>query len=320
MTSKKRRQRGSRTHGGGSHKNRRGAGHRGGRGAAGRDKHEFHNHPPLGKSGFTRPEKAKETVETIDVRELDEDAPLLAAEGIAKNTENGYLIDVQEIVDPPQYVDTVKVLGAGQVRNELVIIADDFSKSAIEKIESAGGEALSKDKKENITEITMSEDLKEVIEEKRGVVEEGGELSDEEIDKILELSEETGDIEPVQSLLTEYYDQRPNLEPDDVLNLYQLQDISEKYGQSVPEIENLIEDYFNDVSMSQSLFEDITEDISEEITYSEAREILSEREEKIRMADEQAFGKGRDETQDKLVAEAQKNYLYLVREKLTAGV
>ena len=32
MTSKKRRQRGSRTHGGGTHKNRRGAGHRGGRG------------------------------------------------------------------------------------------------------------------------------------------------------------------------------------------------------------------------------------------------------------------------------------------------
>ena len=31
MTSKKKRQRGSRTHGGGSHKNRRGAGHRGGR-------------------------------------------------------------------------------------------------------------------------------------------------------------------------------------------------------------------------------------------------------------------------------------------------
>ena len=37
MTDKKRRQRGSRTHGGGSQKNRRGAGNRGGRGRAGRE-------------------------------------------------------------------------------------------------------------------------------------------------------------------------------------------------------------------------------------------------------------------------------------------
>ncbi len=49
MTSKKKRQRGTRTRGGGSHKHNRGAGHSGGRGAAGRDKHEYHNHQPLGK-------------------------------------------------------------------------------------------------------------------------------------------------------------------------------------------------------------------------------------------------------------------------------
>ncbi|MEF8975731.1 MAG: uL15 family ribosomal protein [Halapricum sp.] len=139
MTSKKKRQRGSRTHGGGTHKNRRGAGHRGGRGAAGRDKHEFHNHEPLGKSGFTRPEKAKETVETIDVRELDEDVPLLAAEGLAEETESGYRIDVRDIVDPSEDVDAVKVLGAGQVRNELELVADGFSDGAIEKVEAAGG-------------------------------------------------------------------------------------------------------------------------------------------------------------------------------------
>ncbi|MFW6018449.1 MAG: uL15m family ribosomal protein [Halapricum sp.] len=139
MTSKKKRQRGSRTHGGGTHKNRRGAGHRGGRGAAGRDKHEFHNHEPLGKSGFTRPEKAQEVVETIDVRELDEDAPLLAADGLAEETENGYRIDVHEVVETSAETDVVKVLGAGQVRNELELVADDFSESAREKVESAGG-------------------------------------------------------------------------------------------------------------------------------------------------------------------------------------
>jgi large subunit ribosomal protein L15 len=139
MTSKKRRQRGSRTHGGGSHKNRRGAGHRGGRGAAGRDKHEFHNHEPLGKSGFKRPEQVQEEVATVDVRELDEDAALLAANGKAETAGDGYIIDARVVVDEADDADIVKVLGAGQVRNELTVIADDFSAGAVEKVEAAGG-------------------------------------------------------------------------------------------------------------------------------------------------------------------------------------
>ncbi|MFB6311206.1 MAG: uL15m family ribosomal protein [Salinirussus sp.] len=141
MTNKKKRQRGSRTHGGGSHKNRRGAGHRGGRGAAGRDKHEFHNHEPLGKSGFTRPEKAREEIRTIDVRTLDEDAPLLAADGVATETDGGYRIDARDVVEDGHDADVVKVLGGGQVRGELTVIADDFSETAREKLETAGGSA-----------------------------------------------------------------------------------------------------------------------------------------------------------------------------------
>jgi len=141
MTSKKRRQRGSRTHGGGSHKNRRGAGHRGGRGAAGRDKHEFHNHEPLGKSGFKRPEQVQEEIATVDVRELDENAVLYAADDLAEEDGDGYIIDAREVVDEAEDADVVKVLGAGQVRNELTLIADAFSAGAIEKVEDAGGTA-----------------------------------------------------------------------------------------------------------------------------------------------------------------------------------
>ncbi|WP_254271839.1 uL15m family ribosomal protein [Haloarcula marina] len=156
MTSKKRRQRGSRTHGGGSHKNRRGAGHRGGRGAAGRDKHEFHNYEPLGKSGFKRPEKVQEEVATVDVRELDEDAALLVADGLAEEDGDGYHIDVREALDDAEDADVVKVLGAGQVRNELTVVADDFSDGAVEKIEAAGGE----------TELTeLGEERQEAAEE-----------------------------------------------------------------------------------------------------------------------------------------------------------
>jgi large subunit ribosomal protein L15 len=139
MTNKKKRQRGSRTHGGGTHKNRRGAGHRGGRGAAGRDKHEFHNYEPLGKHGFTRPEKVKEEVLTVDVRTLDEDAPLLAAEGVAEETDDGYRVDARDVVEDGHEADAVKVLGNGQVRSALSVVADAFSASAREKVESAGG-------------------------------------------------------------------------------------------------------------------------------------------------------------------------------------
>jgi len=139
MTSKKKRQRGSRTHGGGSQKNRRGAGHRGGRGAAGRDKHEFHNHDPLGKSGFSRPESTQEEVMIVDVRDLDENARGYVADGIAEDTDEGIEIDVRDVLDGADDADLVKVLGGGQVRNELAVVADAFSETAREKIEAADG-------------------------------------------------------------------------------------------------------------------------------------------------------------------------------------
>ena len=141
MTDKKKRQRGSRTHGGGTHKNRRGAGHRGGRGRAGRDKHEFHNYEPLGKHGFTRPETVQDEVREVTVQELDENAALYAAEGLAEETGDGYRIDARDVADDGYDADVVKVLGDGQVRNELTVVADAFTASAVEKLESAGGSA-----------------------------------------------------------------------------------------------------------------------------------------------------------------------------------
>ena len=141
MTSKKRRQRGSRTHGGGTHKNRRGAGHRGGRGRAGRDKHEKHNYAPLGKYGFKRPEDAQTTVLEVTVQKLDEDAALLAADGLAEKDGDAYHIDARDVVEDGYDADAVKVLGSGQVRQELHIVADAFTAGAVELIEEAGGSA-----------------------------------------------------------------------------------------------------------------------------------------------------------------------------------
>lgn len=142
MTDKKRRQRGSRTHGGGTHKNRRGAGNRGGRGRAGRDKHEQANYPNRGKSGFSRPEKTTREVVEVSVRELDEEAPLLAADGLAEATEDGYRIDARDVAEDGHEVDAVKVLGGGQVRHTLTVVADEFTAGATELVEAAGGETV----------------------------------------------------------------------------------------------------------------------------------------------------------------------------------
>ncbi|MFD1567895.1 uL15m family ribosomal protein [Halolamina litorea] len=139
MMSKKRRQRGSRTHGGGSHKNRRGAGHRGGRGKAGSRKHEMHHYGPWAKHGFTQPEEAQDSVAEVRVQKIDEDAALLAAEDLAENDDGAYTIDARDVAEDGWEVDVVKVLGNGQVRQELHVTADAFSDSATELIEDAGG-------------------------------------------------------------------------------------------------------------------------------------------------------------------------------------
>ncbi len=141
MTSKKRRQRGGRTHGGGSQKNRRGAGHRGGHGRAGRDKHEYHHYEPLGKSGFKRPESAQETTSEVRLQKIDEDLPLLVESGAIEEAESGYAVDARDLAEDPE-ADVVKVLGGGQLHHQLTVTADAFTDGAREAIEAEGGEVV----------------------------------------------------------------------------------------------------------------------------------------------------------------------------------
>ena len=142
MTDKKRRQRGSRTHGGGTHKNRRGAGGRGGRGQAGRSKHESHNYEPLGKSGFTRPDAVQSKIKEINIRKIDENIAIYLDEGKAEKVNGHYLVDAREIVEDGFQVDAVKLLAGGQVRNPLIVIADEASDSVIELLQTEGGDAI----------------------------------------------------------------------------------------------------------------------------------------------------------------------------------
>ncbi|TAJ45832.1 uL15 family ribosomal protein [Methanofollis fontis] len=130
--------RGSRTCGGGTHKNRRGAGNRGGRGRAGHRDHrwshfllagQIHN----GKNGFVSARKVK--VPVLDIGEIDQIAEYLVQAGIAETEEGAILLDAADI-------GVEKVLGGGQVTHVLKVTAASFSAQAKEKIEAAGGQAL----------------------------------------------------------------------------------------------------------------------------------------------------------------------------------
>lgn len=169
MTNKKNRQRGSRTHGGGSHKHNRGAGHRGGRGAAGRDKHEYHNHQPLGKSGFTPP--TREETDEIELRELYErayyaDSPELAGHGVFRLTDGTILVDARVVAanNPEKRVETlyqnrkpVAADGGTAVRNPTKImgptggvqpsdivqfVADDATDPVVDTVEANDDELI----------------------------------------------------------------------------------------------------------------------------------------------------------------------------------
>ncbi|HJJ89722.1 MAG TPA: uL15 family ribosomal protein [Methanocorpusculum sp.] len=131
--------RGTRTCGGGTHKNRRGAGNRGGRGKAGWRDHNFTRFYLLGKTegkhGFVC--KTSVTYNVLDIGDIDQMIPDLLARGIA--TENGDVI----ILDA-SLIGVDKVLGGGRVTHKLEITAESFSKRAAAKVQELGGQLLTK--------------------------------------------------------------------------------------------------------------------------------------------------------------------------------
>jgi large subunit ribosomal protein L15 len=128
--------RGSRTHGGGSHKKSRGGGSRGGRGDAGKCKHHYIRSilegTTFGKTGFKRPQKVVKGKRTINVGDLDLIAPELVASGMAMEKERGIYIDLSKLgID--------KLLGGGKVTKKLFVAASEFSETAKAKLEAASG-------------------------------------------------------------------------------------------------------------------------------------------------------------------------------------
>jgi len=120
--------RGTRTIGRGGIKKWRGKGHRGGKGYAGTKKHRKswvlrYERDHIGKpKGFIP--KTSKSVCSINLRDLDR----LAG-------------DKKEIVLADHGYD--KVLGSGKITKKLVVKAGSFSRIAKERIEKAGGKAVS---------------------------------------------------------------------------------------------------------------------------------------------------------------------------------
>ncbi len=135
-TNKRSKYRGSRTCGGGTHKNRRGAGNRGGRGRAGINAHHFvkwykeMGGPVFGKDGFLN--STRTTVTVMDIGIIDQIIPSLLAQGIAKHEGDVIVINTADM-------GINKVLGSGKVTKKLNISSQAFSESAKVKIEKMGG-------------------------------------------------------------------------------------------------------------------------------------------------------------------------------------
>jgi large subunit ribosomal protein L15 len=131
--------RGQRTSGWGGAQKHRGAGSRGGRGNAGTGKHKqikmLIEGKRFGKVGFKRHASLKKNHITINVGVIDRNIEAWAADGTAKNNSGVYVLDVTAL-------GYDKVLGSGKLTHKIEITSETFSKSAIEKIEGAGGSAL----------------------------------------------------------------------------------------------------------------------------------------------------------------------------------
>lgn len=162
--------RGSRTCGGGSHKKRRGAGHRGGRGNAGVHKHKYLKFLKLerlglyesGKHGFTRPKSiigevsrektVKETLRILKEQgKLDEatykflySRPELNVGDLSRIVEKLAILGIAEKKGDKFYVDLgalgySKLLGAGEVNKAIEVKVESATPKAVEKLKSVGG-------------------------------------------------------------------------------------------------------------------------------------------------------------------------------------
>lgn len=128
--------RGRGTHGTGGRKNKRKSGNKGGKGMAGSGKRadqkktlviKLYGHGYFGKQGITSKGTERDTRKRINLQQIE-----LDLEKYGKKKGNFFEVNLKNY----------KILGEGRIKHKLIIIAKEASKSAIEKIKSAGGKII----------------------------------------------------------------------------------------------------------------------------------------------------------------------------------
>ncbi|MBI3052228.1 uL15 family ribosomal protein [Candidatus Woesearchaeota archaeon] len=131
------RHRGSHTHGWGSMKKHRGAGHHGGAGMAGTGKRADSKKPSVwkldyfGRRGFSPP--GARDVRAVNISYIEEHLPFFVGKGAAVEESGKYLIDLGK-------AGYSKLLGKGRLRSKMVIKVKSASRSAVESVKESGGE------------------------------------------------------------------------------------------------------------------------------------------------------------------------------------
>lgn len=325
MTSKSKRQRGSRTHGGGSHKNRRGAGHRGGRGNAGRSKHEFHNHPPLGKNGFSRPASVQQEKREINIQELDEDAALYVSEGTALELNESYWIDLRPIVEDGWEVDAVKLIGNGQVRQQHHIVADECSEAARKKVEDNGGIVVTLEDGEMPAEMVEASDIHQdslrAIDQRMSTewkrVREGAVLEFDDIEELLQLGEEGELPELAYRIILRGFKNTQEIYPIDVPALYLLKSYAIKHNIETKDIDLYLDEFFEQVEIPEEFKGELRNSLPEEVAPAQLYDVLIDRGERIARAESQAYDIDDEEKIAQSIRESQRRYLNVVRNKVS---
>jgi len=130
------------THGYGSMKKNRGAGHRGGRGRAGSGKRGDVKKPSLlwkkghkhkGKVGFKT--YNRESITSINLATLEQKLPSLIEKKLVEKNGEIFKVDLSKL-------KFKKLLGTGNIKFKYEITADYASEKAIQKIEKAGGKVI----------------------------------------------------------------------------------------------------------------------------------------------------------------------------------
>jgi large subunit ribosomal protein L15 len=147
---KKSRMKGRSTHGGGARKKRKKSGHRGGAGMSGSGKRADHKktlitklygHGYFGKKGITSKKTQKDKRKRISIKDIETNLERYIKKGIAEKTTKGFEVNLENY----------KILGPKNKDYEpnikLIIKAKEASKTAIKKVEKAGGEIILKKEK-----------------------------------------------------------------------------------------------------------------------------------------------------------------------------